>query len=49
MPLSYKSSYKENIADAILKWVEKSEETGTLTIKGTLNIAVIATTISKLN
>ncbi len=43
------STYKENVAGLILEWVEKNEKTNTITIKGELDIAVLAARIAKLN
>ena len=42
------SNTKENFADLILKWVEENEKTKTITIKGELDIAVLAARIYNL-
>ncbi len=44
----YKASRKEEVADEILKWVEKNEASGTLEISGELDIAVLAATINRM-
>ncbi len=45
----YTPTYKENVAELILHWVETNEQAKIITIKGELDIAVLASRISKLD
>ncbi len=48
MPMTSLERRKQDIAGLILIWIEENEARGTITLKGVLNIAVLAARISRL-